>query len=93
MLVAMARNRLASVELPGNFWFYAVKHAAEVCNYFPIKLKCGTWTTPLELSHQTQPDLRVLFRMFGVAAEHCECHGDTSLNKFEPQSTPMIAVG
>lgn len=46
MLVAMARNWLASAELPGKFWFLAVKRAAEVCNYFPhfeladqIKLK------------------------------------------------------
>jgi len=36
MLVAMAWNWLASAELPGNFWFYAVKHAVEVCNYFPF---------------------------------------------------------
>jgi hypothetical protein len=31
--------------------------------------------------------------MFGVAAIHPECHGDASLNKFESQSTPIIAVG
>jgi hypothetical protein len=93
MLVAMAWNWLASAELPGNFWFYAIKRAAQVCNYFPIKLECGTWTTALELAHQTKPDLYVLFRMFGLAAVCREHRGDTFLNKFEPQSTPMIAVG
>ncbi len=36
-LIAMARNWLASAELPAKFWFYAVKRAAEVCNYFPLK--------------------------------------------------------
>jgi hypothetical protein len=34
-MVSMARNWLASAELPSSFWFYAVHHAAEVCNYFP----------------------------------------------------------
>jgi hypothetical protein len=92
-LVAMARSWLASAELPGSFWFYAVKRAAETCNYFPIKLDCGTWTTPLELAHGIKPDLRVLFKLFGVAAVHRERQGDKSLEKFDSQSVPMIAVG
>jgi hypothetical protein len=32
-MVAMARGWLASAELPSSFWFYAVRHAAEVGNY------------------------------------------------------------
>jgi len=68
MLVAMARNWLASAELPGKFWFLAVKRAAEVCNYFPFQIENNCWTTPLELAHGVKPDLRVLFKMFGLAA-------------------------
>jgi hypothetical protein len=56
-LVAMARNWLALAERPGSFLFFAVKRAAEVCNYFPIQLSCATWSTPLELAHQVKPDL------------------------------------
>jgi hypothetical protein len=67
-MVAMARNWLASAELPASFWFYAVKRAAKVCNYFPLKLEDGTWTTPLQLAHNTKPDLCVLFRLFSLAA-------------------------
>ena len=89
----MARGWLASAELSGSFWFYAVKRAAKICNYFPVKLECGSWTTPLELAHQVQPDLRVLYKMFGVAAVRREHHGDHTLGKFESQSIPMIAVG
>jgi len=37
-LIAMARGWLASAELLGSFWYYAVKRAAEICNYFPVKL-------------------------------------------------------
>ena len=69
-IIAMARNWLPSAELPGTFWFFAVKRAAKICNYFPIKLDCGTWTTPLKLAHNVKPDLRVLFKLFSVAAVH-----------------------
>ncbi len=69
-IIAMARNWLASAELPGTFWLFAVKRAAEVCNYFPLKLECSTWTTPLQLAHNVKPDLRNLFCLFSVAAVH-----------------------
>ncbi len=80
-LVTMARNWLASNELPGSFWFYAVIRAAEVCNYFPLKLPCGKWATPLELAHNMQPDLHALFKLFSVAAVRRERHGDNNLGK------------
>jgi hypothetical protein len=92
-LVSMARNWLASAELPGSFWYYAVNRAAEVCNYFPFQLEDGSNTTPFELAHKMKPDFRVLFRLFSLAAVRCERHGDTKLTKFESQSVPMIAIG
>jgi hypothetical protein len=36
-VLAMARNWLASVQLPATFWYYAIRRAAEVCNYFPYR--------------------------------------------------------
>ncbi len=92
-MTAMARNWLALAELPAKFWFYAVKRAAEICNYFPIRLEDGSWSTPLALAHNEKPDLRVLFKMFGLAAVRRERSGNQHPNKFEMQSTPMIAVG
>jgi len=89
----MACNWLASAELPSTFWFFAIKCAAEVCNYFSRKLDDGSFCTPFELVHGQKPDLRVLFRLFGLAAVRRERVGDTTLNKFDPQSIPMIAVG
>ncbi len=56
-LTTMARNWLASAELPASFWFYAVCRAAKVCNYFPIKLEKGSWSTPFELAYKEKPDL------------------------------------
>jgi hypothetical protein len=92
-LVAMAKNWLASAELPGSFWFFAVKRAAKVCNYFPIQLPCGSWSTSLELAHQIKPDLGSLFLLFSVAAVCRERNRDVPLGKFDAQSISMIAVG
>jgi hypothetical protein len=87
MIVSMACNWLASAELPSGFWFYTFHRAAEVCNYFPYKLEDGTSTTPCELVHHTKPDLRILFKMFGLAAVQWEHIGDNTLPK------PIIAAG
>jgi hypothetical protein len=92
-MVAMGRNWLASAELPAFYWFYAVKRAAEVSNYFPMRTDTGSWTTLLETAHGVKLDLRLLFRLFSVAAVCREHHGDSQLNKFDAQSTPMIAIG
>lgn len=51
------------------------------------------WTTPLELAHNIKPDIHVLFKLFSLAAVQWEHQGDTQLNKFESQSTPMITIG
>jgi len=66
-MVSMARNWLASAELPSSFWFYAVRRAAEVCNYFPFLLEDGSFSTPFELVHHSRPDLWVLFKLFSLA--------------------------
>ncbi len=92
-MVSMARNWLASAELPSSFWFYAVRRAAEVCNYFPTKLDNGQFITPFELAHKQKPDLRVLFPLFSLAAVRRERVGDSKLSNFDSQSVPMIAVG
>ncbi len=80
-MTSMARNWLASAELPAKFWFYVFKRAAEICNYFPIRLEDGSWSTPLALAHNKKPDLRVLFKMFGLAAVRREHSGNQHPNK------------
>jgi len=92
-MLAMARNWLASAELPASFWYYAIRCTAEVCNYFPYKLEDGSFPTPFQLVHKVKPDLRVLFPMFGLAAVRRDQIGDSTLSKFEAQSVFMIAIG
>lgn len=92
-MILMARNWLASAELPTKFCFFAVKRMTEICNYFPFQLEDGTWTTLLQSAHDVKPDLRVLFKLFGLAAIKRARDGDSRLGKFESQSIPIIAVG
>jgi hypothetical protein len=92
-MVAMARNWLASAELPSTFWYYAVNRAAEVCNYFPFTLEDGSITMPFELAYKTKPDLHVLFKLFSLAAVRRERVGDDRIGKFDSQSQAMITIG
>jgi len=93
IMVNMARNWLSSADLPPSFWIYAVRRAAEVCNYFPTTLDDGLVTTPFELVHATKPDLRNLFKPFALAAVRRERVGNEKLGKFDSQSLPMITLG
>jgi len=92
-LISMTRNWLASAELPSSFWFYAVRRAAEVCNYFPMSLEDGIMSTPFEIAHHVKPDLRLMFKPFALAAVRRERNGDATLQKFDSQSLPMIVLG
>jgi hypothetical protein len=76
-----------------NFGFLLLSGPQKFAIIFPIKLEDGTWTTPFTLAHGEKPDLRVLFKMFGLAAVRRERVGNSRINKFESQSIPMIAVG
>jgi hypothetical protein len=82
-MVSVARNWLASAELSPSFWFYTVRRAAEVCNYFPLPLEDGSFSTPFTLVHQQKPDLRVLFKPFTLAAVRRERIGNDNLQKFD----------
>jgi hypothetical protein len=89
----VAQNWLASAELPETFWFYAAKWATDVCNYFPLQLEDGQWTTPFMLAHHTKPNLPNLFKLFSLVAVRREHSADARLAKFESQSMPIIAIG
>jgi len=65
-LLKMARSWLASAFLPNKFWYFALKRAAEVSNYLPLKVN-NKLTTPHELAYNSKPDLRNIFPLFSVA--------------------------
>ena len=65
-LLKMARNWLASSLLPSSFWWHAVKRAAEMANYIPLKLDTKL-TTPHELVFGEKPNFQNILPMFSVA--------------------------
>jgi hypothetical protein len=91
-MVTMARAFLTDRQMPKRFWFYALRHAAQVMNYCP-GLRAGVLTTPFELAHGCKPDLRVLFRLFSVGFfRHCLDSARTR-TQFEAQTLTGIAIG
>ena len=91
--VRMARAWISSSNLPPKFWFYAIKRAAEISNYFPI-LHHNKITTPFTLAHGSKPDFCTLFPMFSIAYVR-ETNDTTSSNceNFIHQSVKCIAIG
>ena len=91
--VRMARSWLSAAGLPPKFWYFAIKRAAEISNYFPV-LHNDTVTTPFELAHRRKPDFRTLFPMFSLSYVRQTTNSDSSpRHNFIRQTTKCIAVG
>ena len=91
-VLRMTRSWLASLLLPTEFWFYALKRATEVCNYMPVKIN-NKITTPFKLCHGTKPDLRTLFPMFCVSYITKLSHSDQKQLNLHNKSIRAIAIG
>jgi hypothetical protein len=61
----MARAFVTDMQMPRNYWYWALQQSVQVANYIPCSVE-GISTTPHELVYGIKPDLRVLFRMFSV---------------------------
>lgn len=59
----MARSYITDMQMPRNFWYWALQQTVHVMNYFPCLVN-GLSTTPFELVYGIKPDLRTLFRLF-----------------------------
>jgi hypothetical protein len=88
----MARSWLTSALLPSNFWFYAIKRAVETSNYLPVTLN-GLPTTPFELVHHEQPDLRALIPLFSIAYIDHPHSGTTATPSMSSQTLRVILIG
>ncbi len=61
----MGRAFITDMQMPRNFWYWALRQSVQVLNYIPCTVE-GLSTTPHELVYGVKPDLRVLFRMFST---------------------------
>jgi len=53
------------MQMPKNFWYWALHQSIQVMNYIPCTVS-GVSTTPHELVYGVKPDLRILFRLFST---------------------------
>ena len=91
-IVRMARSWLNSSLLPSSYWFYAIQQAVHVSNYLPIKYN-GLITTPFELVHHRQPDIRSLIPLFSIAYIDHPSTGTTATENLDNQSLRVILIG
>eukprot|EP00978_Attheya_sp_CCMP212_P027372 scaffold91642_cov45-Attheya_sp.AAC.2 len=64
-MIQMARAYLTDRQMPRSYWFYAIRHAAQMMNHAPGRLK-SQLTTPFELVLNRKPDGRIFFELFSV---------------------------
>ena len=88
-LLRMARSWLLSNLMPTKLWFHALKRAAEVSNYLPIKID-NCLTSPFELVYKTKPDLRNLFPLFSVG--YIRRSRDATTNRLTFHSTLLRCI-
>jgi hypothetical protein len=55
---SMARAFVTDMQMPRSFWYWALRQAVQVMNYFPCTV-AGISTTPHELVYGIKPDLCV----------------------------------
>ena len=91
-LLRMSRSWLLSNLMPTKFWFHALKRAAEVSNYLPIKID-NELTTPFELVYNRKPDLRNLFPLFSIAYIRRSRDATTNRLTFHSTSLRCICIG
>ena len=65
----MAWSYITDMQMPREYWYWAVGHAIQVSNYLPSTVN-GVATTSFELVHGVKPDYHVLFRLFSTGFFH-----------------------
>jgi hypothetical protein len=78
--------------MPRSFWFYAIRHAAQMMNYAPGRLK-NCLTTPFELVHNKKPDGRIFFDLFSTGYFNKQRDGPTLRTTTQAHTLQGIAVG
>ena len=64
-MVHMSRAYLTEKQMPRRFWFYSIRHAAQMMNHIPGKYK-GKLATPHMLVHGVKGDCRCWAPLFSV---------------------------
>jgi hypothetical protein len=91
-MVHMARAYITEKQMPRNFWFYAVVHAARMMNAIPGR-HSGWLVSPFLLVHGVGHDEHTWIPLFSIAYFHQDCDGDESRSHHQAHTMDGIVIG
>ena len=73
-MINVSRAYLTKKQMPRRFWFYSIRHAAQMMNHIPAKFG-EKLATPFLLVHGTRADCRSWLPLFSVGYFHHDKDG------------------
>ena len=91
-MVHVFRAYLTEKQMPQNFWFYSIRHAAQMMNHIPGRYN-GKLVTPHMLVHGVKGGFRCWTPLFLVCYFHHQRDGKILRSKNQAQTLDDIVVG
>ena len=92
IMVHMSRAYLTEKQMPRSFWYYAIKHSAQMMNMIPGRYG-GKLASPFMLVHGVRPDQRTWLPLFSICYFHHEKDSDVQRSKTQAHTMDGIAIG
>jgi hypothetical protein len=92
IMVHVSRAYLTEKQMPRLFWYYAIKHSAQMMNMIPGKY-CGKLALPFMLIHGVSPDTRTWLPLFLICYLHHEKDSNASRSKNQAHTLDGILIG
>ncbi len=91
-MVHMSRAYLTKKQMPQMFWYYAIKHSAQMMNMIPGKYH-GKLASPFMLVHGTRPNPRTWLPLFSLCYFHHKKDSGASRSKSHTHTMDGILIG
>jgi hypothetical protein len=91
-MVRMARAYITEKQVGREFWYFAIRHAAQMMNQVPGRLG-RKLTSPFELVHGVNPNSNTWFELFSVGYFPHHMESNETKSKTQAQTMDGIAVG
>ena len=83
IMVHMLRTYLTEKEMPCSFWYYTIKHSAQMMNMIPGHYS-GKLTSPSMLIHGVRPVQRIWLPLFSICYSHHEKDTTSNISRTKP---------
>jgi transposase InsO family protein len=91
-MVRMARAYITEKQVGREFWYFAIRHAAQMMNQVPGRLG-RKLTSPFELVHGVKPNANTWFELFSIGYFPHHMESNETKSKMQAQTMDGIAVG